>query len=144
MDPIDFLSVAKDLLNLKKDTPIYCRTAINRSYYAAYNVAVNLLEKSDVTLPKSGPAHGEVSRCLGNCGIQALKEAQSKLTNLYGDRIKADYKLTNKTVEKRANALKAVLSSENLIKTLGQYDSKEKRKKIFEGVEIYNQKLSPT
>ncbi len=142
MDPIDFLSVAKDLL--KKDKPIYCRTAINRSYYAAYNVAVNLLEKSDVFIPKSGPGHGVVGRYLGNCGIIALEETQSKLSFLYSDRIKADYMMTDKSVEKKDNALKAVLRSEIIIKTFDRYNSKEKRKKILEGIEIYNQKFSPT
>ena len=142
MDPKDFLSVAKDLL--KKDKPIYSRTAINRSYYAAYNVAVNLLEKSDVIIPKSGPAHGVVGRYLGNCGIKALEEAQSHLSFLYGNRIKADYRLTDKAVEKKDNALKAILSSEILIKTFDRYNSKEERKKILEGIEIYNQKFSPT
>jgi len=142
MDPIDFLSVAKDLL--KKNKPIYCRTAINRSYYAAYNVAVNLLEKSDVIIPKSGTGHGVVGKYLGNCGIKALEEAQSKLSFLYSDRIKADHRLTNKAVEKKDNALKAVLNSEILIKTFDRYNSKEKRKKILEGIEIYNQKISPT
>jgi hypothetical protein len=141
MDPIDFLRLAKDLLN--KDKPINCRTAINRSYYAAYNVAVNLVEKSHVIIPKSGAGHGEVGRCLGNCGIKALEEAQSKLLFLHNDRIKADYRLTNKAVEKKDNALKAVLSSEILIKTFDRYNSKQKRKKIFEGIEIYNQKISP-
>lgn len=139
MDPKDFLSVAKNLL--RKDKPINCRTAINRSYYAAYNVAVNLLEKSNVTIPKSGAGHGKVGRCLGNCGIKALEEAESKLLYLHSDRIKADYRLTDKSVEKKLNALKAILSSENLIKTFAQYNTKEKRRKIFEGIDSYNQKI---
>jgi len=141
MDPIDFLIIGKDLL--KKDKPVNCRTAINRSYYAAYNVAVNLLGKSGVIVPKSGAGHGKVGKCLGNCGIKSLEEAQSKLSNLYSDRIKADYRLTNKAVEKKANAFKAVFRSEELIKTFDKYNSKEKRKKISEGIKIYNQKISP-
>lgn len=139
MNSIDFLNFAKDIF--KKDKPINYRTAINRSYYAAYHVAVNLLEKSNVKIPKSGPGHGEVRKFLGNCGIKALEEAQSKLTNLYSDRIKADYNLANTIVEKKVNALKAILSSENIINTFDQYNSPEKRKKISEGIDIYRQKL---
>ena len=140
MDSIDFLNFAKELL--KKDKPINYRTAINRSYYAAYHVAVNLLEKSNVRIPKSGPGHGEVRKYLGNCGIKTLEEAQSKLSNLYSDRIKADYRLANKAVEKKVNALKAILSSENLIKIFDLYNSVEKRKIILEGINSYRQKIS--
>jgi uncharacterized protein (UPF0332 family) len=142
MDSMDFLNFAKDLL--KNDKPINYRTAINRSYYAAYHVAVNLLEKSDVPIPKSGSGHGVVRRYLGNCGIKVIEEAQSKLSNLYSDRIKADYKLTNKAVEKKANAIKAIYSSENIITTFDKYNSKGNRKKMSEGIKDYLQKINPS
>jgi len=140
MDPKDFLVIAKDLL--KKDKVVNYRTAFNRSYYAAYNMAVNLLKKSGVRIPENATGHGQVNIYLGNCGIRDLEETQSKLTNLRGDRNKADYKLKDKTVEKRNNAIKAVSNAELIIKTFDLHSSQERRKKIAEGIKIYNKKIN--
>lgn len=140
MDPKDFLTIAKDLL--KKDEVVNYRTAFNRSYYAAYNMAVILLKKSGVNILENATGHGQVNKYLGNCGISDLKEAQSKLTNLNGDRIRADYRLKNKTVEKKTNAFKAVSNAESIIKTFDRHSSQEKRQKIAEGIKIYNNNIS--
>ena len=141
MDPRDFLNLANELL--KDDKPSNNRTAISRSYYAAYNVAVHLLEKSSANIQKNTSGHGEVKNYLGNCGIKDLEEAQSKLTALHGDRIKADYRLKEYKAEKKDNAVKAVLTSKLIIDTFDRYNSREKRKNLAKGVEIYEQKISP-
>jgi len=140
MDPRDFLLVARNLFN--NATPGHYRTAINRSYYASYNVAANLLEKSGVRIAKNATGHGEVSKCLGNCGISDLEEAQSKLSILANQRIKADYRLNDSTTEKNANALKAIVTSENLIKMFDSYASNAKKKEIAKGVQKYKSKIS--
>ena len=80
MNPRDFLDTAKDLL--AKDGPANCRSVFNRSYYAAYNVGVNLLEDSGITITKNAKGHGQVRNYLGNCGIKEIEEAESWVKSL--------------------------------------------------------------
>jgi len=95
MDPKDFLKVAKNLL--KNDSPANCRTVFNRSYYAAYNVGVDLLVDAGISITKNASGHGQVNNYLGNCGVRKIEEIQSKLTILANQRIKADYRLNERT-----------------------------------------------
>ena len=135
MEPREFFFIAKDLLRTKK--PAYCRTAINRSYYAAYNVAVGLLEKSGVEVSKSAAGHGEVNKYLSNCGLRDIEEAQTKLTNLAGQRIKADYRLNDNFAEKAKNAEKAVRTAESILKTFDLHSSNSDTKTIANGILKY-------
>jgi len=139
VDPRDFFDTAKGLL--ERDTPANCRSVFNRSYYAAYNVGVNLLEDAGITINKNAAGHGEISKYLGNCGIKEIKEAQSKLSMLAGQRIKADYRLGERTVESLENAKKALLTSERIIEALTQFDSNDGKEKILYGVNAYNEKI---
>ncbi len=135
MEPREFFFIAKDLLRTPK--PSYCRTAINRSYYAAYNVAVGLLERSGVMVRKSGVGHGEVAKYLRNCGLIDIEDAQTKLTNLAGQRIKADYRLNDNFAEKAKNAEKAVRTAESILKTFDLYSSNSDTKTIAKGISKY-------
>ncbi len=139
MNPRDFLDTAKDLL--EKDSPANCRSVFNRSYYAAYNVGVNLLEDAGVTITKNATGHGQVRNYLGNCGIREIKEAQSRLSMLASERNKADYRLKVKTVEKLENAKKALITSERIIDAFAQFDSNDGKEKIFRGVNDYNKTI---
>jgi hypothetical protein len=137
VNPRDFLDTAKGLL--EKDNPPNCRSVFNRSYYAAYNVGVNLLEDAGITIKKNATGHGEVNKYLGNCGIREIKEAQSRLSILASQRIRADYRLSEKPVEKLENAKKALLTSERIIDTFALFDSNDGKEKIFRGVNAYNE-----
>lgn len=139
MNPKDFLDTARGLL--ETDSPANCRTVFNRSYYAAYNVGVNLLENAGITIKKSAAGHGEINNYLGNCGIREIEEAQSKLSILASDRIKADYRLNEKAVEKPKNAEKALLRSEGIVEILALYDSNDGKEKILRGVDAYNETI---
>jgi hypothetical protein len=144
MDPRDFLQVAKSLL--KVDNTANCRTVFNRSYYAAYNVAVCFIEglkEISVKISKGPSGHGEVRRYLGNCGESDLEIAHQRLLNLSNDRIKADYRLNSKNVEKMNNAKMAVLIAEEIIKTCDSYSTMPGRKKVADGIRVYLGKISP-
>ena len=105
MDPRDFVQIARDILG--NNVPANCRTAFNRSYYAAYHVGVELIEEAGVKIDRNAQGHNQVTKYFNNCGVNDLVVAQQKLVNLYSDRIKADYRLNHKSVEKIANAKKA-------------------------------------
>ena len=139
MNPRDFLDTAKCLL--ETDTPANYRSIFNRSYYAAYNVGVNLLEDAGIAIKKNASGHGEVNNYLGNCGITEIKKAQSKLSSLASQRIKADYRLGEKAVEKHANAEKALLTAESIVEALSQFDSNDGKEKIRDAVNAYNEKI---
>lgn len=139
MNPKDFLDTAKGLL--ERDNPANCRSVFNRSYYAAYNVGVNLLKDAGISIVKNASGHGEVTRYLGNCGIREIKEAQSKLLNLASQRIKADYRMDVKAVEKIENAKKALLISKMIIDVFAQFDSDDGKEKIRDAVNAYNEKI---
>lgn len=140
MNPRDFLNTAKGLL--ERDNPANCRSIFNRSYYAAYNVGVNLLKNAGIPINENATGHGQVKNYLGNCDIQEIKEAQSKLSSLSSQRIRADYRLCEKSVEKRANAEKALLTAESIIESLDKFDSNDGKQKIRDAVDIYNQKIN--
>jgi hypothetical protein len=140
MDPRDFLQIARDILG--NDKPANCRTAFNRSYYAAYHVGVELLEQAGVKISRSAKGHNDVTTFLNNCGEKDLVVAQQKLVNLYNDRIKADYRLNHKSVEKIVNAKKALKTSENIIKTFDSFTSNSEKQKIAKRINNYLNKIS--
>jgi hypothetical protein len=139
VNPREFLETAKGLL--KRDNPANCRSVFNRSYYAAYNVGVNLLRDAGIAVVKNASGHKEVGNYLGNCGIKEIIEAQSKLSILASQRIKADYRMGEKPVEKIENARKALMTSESIIKVFTQFDSNDGKEKICNAINAYNEKI---
>jgi len=139
MDPRDFVAVARDLL--KNEQPANCRTAFNRSYYAAYHVGVALLEQAGITIHRNAKGHTQVTTFLNNCGIADLEEAQQKLVNLYSDRIKADYRLDQRGVEKSINARKALKTSENIIRAFDSFASESGKGELARGIRKYQEKI---
>ena len=139
MNPRDYLQIARNILQV--DKPANCRTVFNRSYYAAYNVGFVYLIDAGIHISTGPGGHGEVTRYFQNCGIQDLKEAYQKLSNLHSNRIDADYYLNKKRVEKIDNAKMALKQAESIIKTTDFYSSGPKKNKVVKGINIYKQKI---
>jgi len=137
MDPRDYLHIARNIL--KVDKAANCRTVFNRSYYAAYNVGFVYLENAGIHIEMGPGGHGKVRDYFQNCGIQDLKEAYQKLSNLHSNRIFADYHLNKKNVEKIDNAKMALGQAESIIKTTDSYSSEPKRKIVVKGINRYKQ-----
>ena len=140
MDPRDYLKIARNIL--KVDKPANCRTAFNRAYYAAYNVAFVYLKGAGMPISTGPGGHGDVNNFFQNCGIGDLKVAYQKLSNLYSDRIHADYHLNKENVEKINNAKMALKKAESIINITDLYFSGSERKKVVKGLNIYKQKRS--
>lgn len=97
MDPRDFHQLASQLAQSSHTAEL--RTAISRAYYATYHVSVALLEAMGFRL-SSGPAgHGEVRNRLSNSGDPEVMRVGSQLGQLQSQRIAADYRLHNISVE---------------------------------------------
>ncbi len=116
MDPRNFLTLAKRLTS--DASAENHRSAISRSYYAAYHVAKNFLGDLGIKTKKSGHSHGEVTKCIGNSGDLTIEKSGSKLRDLQGMRIKADYEMENKEVEKNVIAILQIKIACNVVKEL--------------------------
>ena len=91
MDPIDFLSLAEKLKDVKKEA--YLRTAISRSYYALFSLVCAFFRNNHFYVPKDASAHDMIYKCLHHSGLVDFVEIASNLKDLRNDRNIADYDL---------------------------------------------------
>jgi hypothetical protein len=98
IQPRDFLKQAEHLL--ASGSEVDRRSAVSRSYYAAYHVAKTLIaEKCGVVLSKTADSHQTVQRCLMNSQQTQLRAAGSRLESLRLERNCADYNLADSRFE---------------------------------------------
>jgi hypothetical protein len=132
MDPTDFCTVAKHLLDGEPDEA-RCRSATSRAYYAAYNTAVAFLKRllGDPDPPRvKGKAvdgyHSYTSACLKNSGNHQVRLTGQHLSALFALRKKADYTLnepesnhTKKTAEATILQAERIMNSLNSVSPSG-------------------------
>lgn len=127
MDPRIFLVQAGDLL--EDFQPVDCRTAISRSYYAAYLVAREFLEEMGATIPSGPGSHGKVHNLMLFSKDQTVIEMGSILKDLSSHRTDADYKMQNRTVEKHSFAKDWREHAETIIKAIdGIHDTAQRHR----------------
>ena len=97
MDPRDFHALAVRLASGRGSAER--RTSIGRSYYAAFNVAMEMLRSMGFRIGRAAAAHGEVRLCLSNSGDAEVVLVASELGKLHTWRIRADYDLDRADVE---------------------------------------------
>src|SRR5438552_1309797 len=106
MDPRDFRKMAVDLVVVKNAGAALFRTAIGRAYFAAFNLASQVLGQLEFPLAENPQGHIQVVRLLQQSSDHPLETAGGLLGDLHGDRIIADYKL-NRTDSERVKAAQA-------------------------------------
>src|SRR5881409_1006708 len=92
------------------------RSAISRSYYAAFHVARNLLNDLGFTVPRADPAHQYLWLRLLNSGNPQVQVAASDLNSLRGERNLADYDLHRNVTQNVARM--RVATAQKIIQTL--------------------------
>jgi len=110
-DPEIFLEISKQLRNIKSlDFEGRIRTAIGRSYYAAFLKSMIKLQGLGESFPDDSRVHYNVREILHN---RKKSNIASKLNTLFDLRVKADYKLNAKI----DNSLyqKSIILSENIM-----------------------------
>jgi len=117
MDPRAFLALAKRLQAAEKN-PEGRRSTVSRAYYAAFIVAAEFFEVIGCKVPVGPQSHELAYNFLNNCGDEVLVKAGSKLNDLRGERICADYKLHKKHVEDELIVQTLVSTAGEVIKTL--------------------------
>jgi uncharacterized protein (UPF0332 family) len=119
MRPHDFWRLA-DRLTAHEKNPEGFRSAISRAYYAAFLTAVDFLAAMNISLLGGAGVHIELLNVLGNTGDAALLLARDSLDTLRKQRNRADYDLTDVTVETEANAMIRVKEAFNVIAELNR------------------------
>ncbi len=138
MNPRNFQSLASQLV-LSRD-PAQLRSAISRAYYASYNVGVEILKGMGFRIPKGPGGHGDVAKRLGNCGNTDVTRISSQIAGLHSKRIKADYRLDDKAVEKQKNAQALVAQGKRIIQTLDTQCHGSERQQIIETIREWERK----
>ena len=105
MNPRDYQALAARLLSGPgSPAPADCRAAISRAYYAAFNVAAELLRSMGLPVGRGAAAHGEVRHCLSNAGDADALSAANALADLHTQRNRADYQMDRPDVERPVRA----------------------------------------
>ena len=140
MDPHDFYQLASQLANSPHAAEL--RTAISRAYYAIYHVGVTLLESLGFRL-SSGPAgHGDVRNRLSNSGDPEMMRVGNQLGQLQSQRIAADYRLRNTSVENPKTAQAVVQQAQRMIQILDACFAEPKRTQIMQAIQEWERKIS--
>jgi hypothetical protein len=138
MDPREFLEVASELVAV--DIAGRIRTAINRAYYAAHNVGVEVLTEMGCKIEKGPGGHADVWMRLNNSGDIEVQKVGSKLGDLQSKRIKADYRLDNTDVEDQKTATADIEVARGIIQVLDACCSGQKRDKIIAEIRNWERK----
>jgi uncharacterized protein (UPF0332 family) len=117
MDPRAFLALAKRLQGTEKN-PEGRRSTVSRAYYAAFIVTSEFFKLIGCKVPDGPQSHELVYNFLNNCGDDVLVKAGTKLNDLRGERINADYKLHKKHIENEIIVQSWVSTADEVIKTL--------------------------
>ncbi len=143
MDPRDFCSLAYTLSQeaTNKPSPARCRTAISRAYYAAYNVAIEILAGMEIRIMGGPEKHPIVREYLNRSGDSAMKKAKGDLENLHEIRKQADYFLRNPNPEQSKTALGWVKVASEVVHIL---DTRSKDQKVIQALKEYHRFRSTT
>jgi hypothetical protein len=118
MNPRDFLAVARTLLDEKQPSAACCRASIGRSYYAAFNVALGLVNELGIPLDKAKNSHDAVIEVILDSEDSDLKEICDILKARKRMRTLADYNMKDSTVENPQKAGQELVLAERLIKKI--------------------------
>jgi hypothetical protein len=89
----EFAGGASRLAQIPGAGPADLRTSISRAYYAAYNVAVEVLIQIGAVLNAGLGGHSEVANCLIASGDNDVRDAGRAMSDLHTRRIHADYRM---------------------------------------------------
>jgi hypothetical protein len=122
MDPRDFLKVAGMLATVAGD-PVGAkrRTAIGRAYFAAYNVAAEMLSVLGAPPMENAEGHNQAVRLLEVSGDEDLRTLGILLSSLRTERNRADYNMSRTDVESGNKARTATETAQEIIRDLDAF-----------------------
>jgi len=129
MDPRDFNIVASKLALGKTSIEAEYRSSISRAYYAAYHVCAEILDCLGIKVSTGLDAYSEVFSNLSTSHDKQLKFVGSQLGTLKSDRIKADYRLSEKGFATHEKAKAVVGQASRMIQLLDECKNAEPERK---------------
>ena len=122
--------------------PVEFRTAISRSYYAAFHVGLEFLNEIGFSIKDNSTAHREVYWHFNNSGDEDLKKVATKINELRTKRNHADYQLKRTDIESKENAKLLVQSAERIIESIKKYSQVKDRKLITKNIHDCKNKIA--
>lgn len=118
MEAIEFIELAGKLATGGKSG---ARSAVSRAYYGAFHLAMQLLGEYAAAPTANGQAHALVQNYLQGVKNTDANEAGVLLSDLHGERLKADYRLSNEKAETLQFAMQAVEAAHAINVRLNAY-----------------------
>lgn len=134
-----FIDTAKKLV-LMRDEPAL-RSAVSRSYYAAYNFCLQLLDELGFHFGKDSPAHEKVYQYLHNAGITEI-EAADDLRLLRKHRNIADYDMASKEFQNHIVCQGDLVRAQGIISQIEKHLREPLRTKLRNHVREYVAKIN--
>src|SRR5262249_2766247 len=130
----------KIILGSRSPGPASCRTAIGRAYFAALNCADGALEGLGASCGKGPQKHGLAGRFLHATDDPDLKTASAALDELKTLRNRADYDMSDTSVEKVSQARMALELAKDLFDDLHAVKNDPGRRTAAESkIRLYKQ-----
>lgn len=132
MKSLDFLHVADKLKDSSQEAER--RTSVSRAYYSVFHYIKNYLTANEIYVRY--PGHEPLIQYIKNSGIEKARNLSQMMTDLKGERRKADYKLDLAKFNKKTcififlKAKKAIQEFQNI-----------KGKALIDGINNYKRKI---
>jgi hypothetical protein len=142
MDPAEFYVFALGLVaGSRAPGPVQCRTPIGRAYYAALNRADEALARWGVSCGKGPQKHGLAVRFLHASNDRDLIAGSNALDDLRILRNRADYDMSDTSVETVRQAKAALQFAKDVMDYLNAVDNDAARRSSAENqIKLYQQK----
>jgi uncharacterized protein (UPF0332 family) len=127
----------------RRGRPVDLRAAVGRAYYAAFNVAAEVLRSWNIPVVRNAAGHGEVLRFLGNADDADLQQATRELVRLRNKRNAADYDPSARDVEDQKAVQFLVDRAGWVIDTLDQCAAPARSVKIIAAIQDFRRKIAP-
>jgi hypothetical protein len=140
MNPRQFLELATTLANSPDGSALaeaQHRSAISRAYYAAFNGAVQFLNRIKVSVIDETKAHVSVRMSFITCGEEIAKDIGGLLAMLIRQRKYADYDMDDPGPERKKTATAACEQSREVFKKLDQCQQAPDFESLRSAIRIY-------
>jgi uncharacterized protein (UPF0332 family) len=135
----DFLAVAAALLAQPDSHEAVGRTIVSRAYYGAFHTARGLLADLGFSV---GRDQALPARWLMVCGDENAREAGKLLSELQGERVKADYDLATPRFRQRNLVKELVARAFELQRLVSACRNEPARSAVKAGIEAYQRKIT--
>lgn len=139
MDPREFQRLAGILAAKNGASPAQCRTAISRTYYATFHVALEAMDELGIRVPRGPRAHTELQSTWSDIDHPKAREIGASLGDLHSKRISADYRLPENGCEQVFTARVYVELGSALLSSIAQVRMDPTRGELVEAIRKWAQ-----